>query len=447
MNVLKDRKNPQWGSSLGFVLTAAGAAVGFGNLQRFPQMVSEHGGGAFLLLYLACVFLFGWPLMLVEFALGRAGKANPITSFTVVAPQRTVWRFVGGLGVLTAFCIFSYYSVICAWTIVFTKESLVGHAVTFDQIASNPAGVWGYLILFHLVAAAIIVRGLNKGLERVSKVIMPMLFIMQLVLVVRVLMMKNSLDGLWYYINPDFSKLTGDSLIHALSQAFFSLCIGEAVLITYGSYVKKDKSLPQLAFYVFSFDTAVAFLSGLVIFPALFATGQQNLQQGTALIYNVIPEILKTLPFGSFFQVGFFAILTIAGLTTCIALLEASSYTLSETMHLNRKACVLIVGLFAFLFGIPSLYSKGGSPALTSIQLGNVRGFYNMMDFFWGGIAMIVTGLLTTIFVGWVWGARGAARELSRASVGFKTVSRLWRLHIRWTAPALIAVILISVFW
>ncbi|MEM7402861.1 MAG: sodium-dependent transporter [Myxococcota bacterium] len=447
MTIVSAKKSPQWSSSIGFVLTAAGAAVGFGNLQRFPQMVSEHGGGAFLLLYLVCVFLFGWPLMLVEFALGRAGRADPVSCFRVVAPHRPLWRLVGALGTLTAFCILSYYSVICAWTIVFTRDSLAGNAVTFDQIAADPARVWIYLAGFHLLVAAIILRGLNKGLERVSKITMPLLFMMQLVLVARVLMMPNSLEGLLYYLTPDFSKLTGHALIHALSQAFFSLCIGEAVLMTYGSYVKKDKNLPQLAYYVFSFDTAVAFLSGLVIFPALFATRQQSLHQGTALIYNVIPQILATLPFSLFFQVAFFAILAIAGLTTCIALLEAPSYTLSKATNLSRKTAIVIVSLLAFLLGIPSLYSKGGSLVCSTIQLGGSQGFYDIMDSLWGGVGMIITGMLTTVFVGWIWGAHAAAKELSRSCTGFAKFSSLWQLHIRWTAPMLIAVILISVLW
>ncbi|MEM7495309.1 MAG: sodium-dependent transporter [Myxococcota bacterium] len=437
--------HPQWTSRLGFILTSAGAAVGFGNLQRFPQMVSEHGGGAFLLLYLACVLAFGLPLMLAEFALGRAGRADPITSFAAVAPRHKRWRFAGALGVLTAFCILSYYSVICTWTIVFTKEFVTGNPTTLEQIAADPTGTFPYLVIFYFISSYIVFRGLNRGLEKFSTITMPILVIIQLILVVRVLLLPNSLAGLSYYLRPDFSKLTSESWLYALSQAFFSLCIGEAVLITYGGYTKKDRNLPQSAFYISLFDTAVAFLSGLIIFPALFATGQQ-LRQGTGLVYNTIPAILRELPLGAFFQASFFAILAIAGLTTCIALLQTASHTLRKVMHWNRTPCVFLVGFLSFFLSIPSLYAKGGSPWLSSVELCGARGFYDVMDFVWGGLGMVITGLLTTLFVGWVWGADNAVRELSRSSPLFVKISPLWRFHIKWSAPVMIALILVSIF-
>ena len=412
------QKTPRWTSKLGFIMTAAGAAVGLGNLQRFPQHVALHGGGAFLCLYLLCVLLFGLPLMLCELALGRASKKGPVQSFVVAAPKKPYWRYVGVLATFIAFGILSYYTVICAWTLSFTYQSLFTATITYEMVASSPAQSLFFLIAFYLLITLIVWKGLNKGVEKFSKIVMPALFLIQLLLIVRILSLKGSIDGLIYYLKPDFSRLRPDSLLIALSQAFFSLCIGEAVLLTYGSFASREESLPLSAIYIALLDTAVAFFAGLIIIPAAYLT-QQDPAQGMGLIYNTLFTIFDQMPSGRIFLVLYFVILAIAGLTTCITLLDVTSYAVSQALPFSKPTATLLISFFSLIVGLPSLYSKGGAALLTDIQWMGVKGICDIMDFLFGSIGMVVCGLLTTLFVGWVWGTEKATAELSHNAPSF----------------------------
>ncbi len=436
------KKTPRWASRLGFIMTAAGAAVGLGNLQRFPQLVAKHGGGAFLLLYLLCVVLFALPLMLAELSLGRSSKSDPIQSFKIAAPNKPMWKYVGALGALIAFCILSYYTVSCSWTLAFILKSFdKTKEISFELIASQPKNVIWYLLPFHAFVTLVVFKGLNNGVEKFSKIVMPLLFIIQLFLIIKILSLKGSWEGVLYYLKPDFSKLKPDSLLNALSQAFFSLCVGEAVLLTYGSFSSKKESLPLSALYIAALDTGVAFLAGLIIIPAAYITNQ-NPDQGIGLIYNTLFAIFQQMRGGSIFLVLYFIILAIAGLTTCITLLDVSSHTFSRSFNISKKKSTLIISLFALFLGIPSLYSKGGSEFLSNLTFLGMKGFSDIMDFVWGSLGMVICGLLTTIFVGWVWGTKKAINELSLNASHFSKIQHLWAIHIKWTAPIIIIYIL-----
>ena len=437
---------PQWASRLGFIFSAAGAAVGLGNLQRFPQVVGENGGGAFLLLYLFCVAFFGWPLMLAEFALGRAGRTNPIRSFEVVTPTRRAWRLVGGLGILVVFCIHTYYMVACAWVLTYAVKGISGATLAFDEVVKQPQLVFPYQLVFHGVTTLVVLRGLNKGVERFSKIVMPLLLVIQLLLIGRILLLDGSWEGVLYYLKPNFDQLRGDSLMRALSQAFYSLCIGEAVLLTYGSFSKKSTSLPTAAGYISAFDTTIAFLAGLIIFPAAFAL-RQDPAQGTSLMYSVLNQLFQSLPGGALLQTAYFSMLTIAGLTTCITFLEVGSHTLHQVWHWPKRRCVGLLSLLALLISLPSLFGQGAIPALSNLQLRHAKGVYGIMDFICGDLGMVTVGLLTTLFVGWVWGAEKAATELSLNAPHFAKISKLWQAHIKWIAPPLIIAILSSLLF
>lgn len=438
--------SPRWGSRLGFILTAAGAAVGLGNLQRFPQLVAAHGGGAFLLVYIGCIAFFGLPLMLSELALGRASGRAPVGSFEKVVPRSGVWRYVGVLGVLIAFGILSYYTVMCGWTLSFVYKSLGDKVVNYDMVASEPNSVVSFLLIFYVLVTLIVWKGLNKGVERFSKFVMPMLFLIQFLLIFKVLSLPGSLKGLIGYLKPDFSKLHGNSFFIALSQAFFSLCIGEAVLLTYGSFSEKEESLPSSAWYIAFLDTSVAFLAGMLIIPATYITGE-DAEQGVGLIYNTLFAIFQQMGGGRIFLVLYFLILAIAGLTTCITLLDVASHGIAQLTRFSKRSSTLLVSFFSLLLGLPSLYSKGGVRWLSEISFLGRKGFCDIMDFVWGDVGMVVCGLLITLFVGWVWGAEKALAELSVNAPFFRKLGKVWVFHIKWTAPLMIVSILVTMFF
>lgn len=433
----------KWASRVGFIMTAAGAAVGLGNLQRFPHLVITHGGGAFLLLYLVCVLIFAIPLMLAEFSLGRAMKSNAIKIFALAAPQKPYWKVVGIFSVFIAFCILGYYVISCSWTLTFILKNVLktSKEVSYSSVMQDPASVFFYLVGFYVFVIIITIKGLNQGIEKFSKIVMPMMFILQIILIIKILSIKGSWEGVLNYLKPDFSKLQKTSLLYALSQAFFSLCVGEAVLTTYGSYASKSESLPMSAMYIAILDTLVAFLAGLIIFPAAYVTGQDP-NQGQSLIYNALFPIFNKMQGGSFFLISYFSILLIAGLTTCISLLDVVCNSFCSFIKISKKKGVLIVSFFAFLLGLPSLYSGGKSEFFTNITFLGQKGFLNIMDLVAGSLGMVICSLFTTIFVGWIWGAKNASKELSINAPLFDRFKNIWELHIKWTAPLIIIYIL-----
>lgn len=431
-----------WGSSIGFILASAGAAVGLGNIQRFPYVVAQHGGGAFVLLYIFCVVLLAVPLMLVEFSLGRHTQLNPMGAIASIRPK-SVWRLAGFLTIATAFFILSYYSVIGGWTLGYIVGMATGSPPVLSEFTSNPLLVFMYMALFILIVAGIVSRGVKKGIERFSKIFMPLLLLLLIFLVIRSVTLDGAEVGLEYYLKPDFSKLNGKSFIFALSQAFFSLCIGEAVLVTYGSYSSRKENLFSSAIYISLFDTIVALVAGMIIFPALFSFDHVS-EGGFGLTFDVLPSVFQVMPFGYFFGTSFFVLLAFAALTTGVALLEIPVIFLIDSWKWKRKPAVLVVATAAFLIGIPSALSSGINPFLSNLSLDHlkVRGFYEIMDFVWGGLGMVLGGGLLAIFVGWIWGIDHAAQELHFGSNRFGWYKPFWQFSVKYLAPILILCIL-----
>lgn len=438
---------PKWQSRIGFILATSGAAIGLGNIQRFPYMAAQNGGAAFLLLYLFCVVVIGLPLILVEFSIGRASGKNPVHAFMLPGKSKW-WGSVGALGVLTAFLILTYYMVATGWTFGFAAMTLLSQPPVLNEFASEPARVLIFTLIIHIATTLIVSRGLNKGIEKFSKWIMPLLLILLLFLIGRAFTLEGASKGISYYLTPDFTKLNGGSFISALSQAFFSLCVGEAVLITYGGYTSKQENLVASASYIALFDTAIAFLAGLLIFPALFAFGEDP-NQGVSLIYNVMPKIFLSMPFGNLLGAIFFLILSFAGLTTCVALLEIPASCVSQLFNWPKKKSVWMLSFISFCACIPAAFSQGASKWLSDLTIWHIpaKGYYELMDYLWGGLAMVVTGLLTTLFVGWQWGTTAAINEINLGSPQFSRFSSLWGFHIKWIAPLLIVAILFSLIF
>ena len=433
-----------WGSRIGFILATAGAAVGLGNIQRFPYIVAHYGGAAFCLVYLFCVFALGFPLMLVEFAVGRHGDGNPVAAIQKISPKGR-WNWIGLLGILTAYFIFTYYLVAAGWTLGYMAQMFAGEPIPLEEYASNPQWVFGGSFAMLLVVMSIVLAGVKNGIERCGKILMPILLCLLLGLVARSVTLPGSWEGVVFYLKPDFSHLDGEAFLFALSQAFFSLCVGEAVLVTYGSYAKKTDNMVSSALSIACFDTMIALLAGLVIFPAVFSFGQDP-DQGVGLIFNVMPHVFLMMPYGHILGSFFFMILAFAALTTCIALLEIPVTYMVEQWNWSRVKAVIVLSSLAYLFSIPSALSKGMNPFLSEISLFSQKGFYELMDFAWGSLSMVIGGLFLSVFVAYVWGADKAVEELSQGCPGFRRWGNIWMIIIKYVAPIAIVVILLNLF-
>ena len=323
-------KREHWASRIGFVMAAAGSAVGLGNVWKFPYITGVYGGAAFILVYLLCILLLGLPIMIAEFVIGRHTGKNPVGAFKKMA-GKSPWVATGYLGIITGFLILSYYSVVGGWTMAYITKSVAGYltfisstesaAGVFSQFASNPWATVGYHFLFMAATMIIVIRGIKSGIERWNNILMPMIFLILIILIVKGLSMDNAKLGLAFLFKPDFSKLTVQAVIVALGQSFFTLSLGMGCMITYGSYLDKKEKILGAAGYVVLIDTLVAVFSGIAIFTAVFALGMKP-DKGPALIFNVIPAVFAQIPFGSFFSTIFFILLFIAALTSSISLLE-----------------------------------------------------------------------------------------------------------------------------
>jgi len=439
-----------WGSRVGFVLAAAGSAIGLGNIWRFPYVVVENGGAVFVLIYLGFVFLIGAPVMLGELALGRRTARNPVGAFSVVAPG-TLWRFVGLLGVITGVGILSFYGVIAGWTFGYFLKSVSGgfntiiaqeSAAVFGDFVSNWMVSTGLLAAFLVLTALIVWRGVSRGIELMSKILMPMLFFLLAVLAFRSVTLSGAREGLEFYLAPDFSKLRAQTFPTALGQAFFSLSLGMGAMITYGSYIRKREDLVASAGIVCLFDTMIALLAGLIIFPALFHAGLDP-ASGVGLVFQVLPPLFATLPGGQLFGSAFFLLLTIAALTSTISLLEVPVSYLIDEWKWSRGKSVLATTLGTALLGVPSALAFGAVGLFSSVPGANVD-FLTLMNIVFGNYSLSVGSLLLAVFIGYRWGVAGAAKEIELEGVAFG-LRPVWAFLIRFLCPVAVAVIIVYI--
>ena len=440
-----------WGSRIGFILAAAGSAVGLGNIWGFPTQVGRGGGAAFVVLYLVCVFLICAPIMIAEIAIGRRAQKDPVTAFRVVRPG-SAWWLTGLLGVLAGVGILSFYSVIAGWTIAYIWFTATG-AVTgsqqqigdfFAAFVGNAPLTIGLTVVVLAVTAMVIIGGVRAGIERATKIMMPLLFGLLILLAARAATLPGAHVGLAYYLNPDFSKIWDITILNAaLGQAFFSLSLGMGAMITYGSYLSKQEHIATSAMWVVMLDTSVALLAGFIIFPAGFSIpGFDPGTSGPGLIFTVLPRLFDTLPGGHLFGAGFFVLLMMAALTSTISLLEVPVAHLIDAYGWTRRNAVLTLTALTAVLAIPSALSNGASPFLTSLP-GLGMGFLDLMATVWNEFALPLGGLLIAIFVGYVWPVSGAVDELRAEGAPFPGAA-LWAFLIRYVCP--LAILLIIVF-
>jgi len=443
-----DVNRGQWSSKIGFIFAAAGSAIGLGNIWRFPYVVGENGGAAFVLMYIVFVIIIGLPYMFAELALGRYSQKNPVGAIDTIRPH-SPWRLVGLLGVLTGVGILSFYGVIAGWTFGYIFKMISGTVGEFGDFVSDPFMVLFLFAVFMFITTLIVYGGVEGGIERWSKILMPILFILLIGLIIYSNTLEGSGRGLAFYLQPDFSKITGRTMLAALGQAFFSMSLGMGLMITYGSYVSKKENLINSAFFIGLFDTLIAIMAGLIIFPALFAMGESP-SAGPSLVFVVFPKLFTEMPGGLVVGTFFFILLSVAALTSTISLLEVPVAYIVDEKKAIRKKIVWGVALFTYIIGIPSALSQGASNFFSDFSLLPARlsspDFLGHMSFIWGDFSLAFGAFVLSIFVGWVWGGSSAAKEIEEGSPSFAKTKSLWIFMIKYFIPIVIFMILLNLF-
>ena len=441
----------RFGSRIGVILASAGSAVGLGNIWRFPTEVGRNGGAAFILVYVGFVLFLALPVMVSEFVIGRASKSNTVDAYRTLAP-RTPWVVAGFMGVLAGFLVLSFYSVVAGWTMHYAVSSLLcrlsaGHdfGAEFNAFIAHPLLPIGYLAAFLLLTHMVVARGVQEGIERYSKWMMPLLFIIILVLVGCSLNMPGAGDGLRFLLRPDFSKVTWPVVLSAIGQAFFSLSVGIGCMITYASYFGSSMRLAPSAMHVCLIDTLVAVTSGFIIFPAVFSVPGLSVDAGPGLVFITLPNVFNAafahIPaVGYVFSLLFYVLLLLAALTSSISMHEICTAFIHEKHGLSRSRAAWVVTLLCFMGGALCALSFGSLRGLTIHGMG----FFALFDYLTAKFFMPLGGILITLFVGWRMQRSQVMEELTNGGTCSRIVARLLFFLIRWVAPLGVCIIFIN---
>jgi NSS family neurotransmitter:Na+ symporter len=439
----------QFGSSLGFIMAAAGSAIGLGNIWRFPYLTGENGGGAFVFVYILCVVLVGLPLLFNEIALGRKSGKNPIGAIRDTGGNK-FWQLAGVLCVLVCFFVFSYYSVIAGWTVGYVFTEILNIPVDFNEFVRTPSYIIPLTFFFILLTILIVLGGVSGGIEKASKFMMPLLFIIILFIAGRSVTLEGAEAGIQYYLNPDFSKINATVVLQAMGQAFFSMSVGWGLMITFGSYLKKDANIVSAGSWIAGMDTAVALLGGLMVFPALFALlPGKDPAAGPALVFDVLPKVFDAMPGGNVIGGLFFILLMVAALTSTISMLEVPVAYLIDDRKWERKKATWTVGIAAMILSVPSALSSIEGNIFAEMRFtflsNELVGFFGAMDFIFGTFAVIVICLMLALYTGWAQKISDFADELSLGSSGFKGTFRSgWIFFIKWICPIVIILLILN---
>jgi NSS family neurotransmitter:Na+ symporter len=437
-----------WTSRLGFVLAASGSAIGLGNIWKFPYITGKNGGGAFVLVYLACISLVGLPIMMAEFLIGRHGQRDAVGSFATLEGRRSPWCLVGWGGVAASFILLSFYAVVAGWSFDYVVKAaagtLVGRSpgeiqVVFGGLVSSPGSVILWQLLFILATAGIVVGGIRGGIERWSKVLMPVLFLLLLFLFGHGMLSAGAGAGLKFMFYPDFSKLSPQALLDALGHSFFTLSLGAGTMITYGSYLDRDSDLFALSFRITLLDTLVALLAGLAIFPVVFAAGLEP-DAGPGLVFKTIPIVFSGMPFGSLLGCLFFLLLAFAALTSSISMLEVSVAYLIDEKGWRRSRATLLAAGGAFLVGLPSALSFN---LWKGIRFFWGRNFFDFFDLLVSSYMLPLGGFFIALYAGWIWKGKEEKRELA-GRTRRPWLYPLWHFLLRFVAPVAVLIIILN---
>lgn len=444
-------KNRGFSSNLGAILAAAGGAIGLGNIWRFPYTLGANGGSAFLLVYILFVFLLGVPVMMGELTLGRLSQSNVTGTFRTLAPKHKSWMGAGILALLSTILLYSFYSVVAGWTLNYVVLSFNGGlsgktpaeiSQVFADFTQGSFWPLAYQFVFLILTALVVVLGVQKGIEKGSKILMPLLFIFLILMCVRSLTLNGAKEGIDFLLKPDFSKLNADSIVDALGQALFSLSIGVGALITYGSYIRKEDNLLKTSLWIACADLFVAVMAGFAIFPAVFSFGLSP-AAGPSLVYEVLPNVFNSMPLGSVFAIVFFLLLTIATLTSTISLLEIVVLWSVEELHWSRVTSSIVSSLVVFAFGIFSTLSFG---VLHDFHICGLT-IFDFLDSLTANYMMPIGALLFTLFLGWYVPKTEVKNEITNAGKLKAGYFEAYYFVLRYLAPlALLVVLIMGIF-
>lgn len=428
-------------------MAAAGSAIGLGAVWRFPYMTAEHGGGAFLFVFLVFTILIGLPLLISEFVIGRASGRNPIDGFEYLSGKKSL-RIFGWIGHFGTMLLLSFYSVIGGWILIYLLIALLDlfnlytvndYTAMLGDIITNPVYVIAAQGIFIFITAFVVAQGIQKGLERASKIMMPMLFILFLFIIIRSLSLPNAMEGVKYFLTPDFSELSANGIMFALGQSFFALSVGITQMMTYASYLKADQNLPRSAGYIVLMNIAVSVMVGLAIFPAIASFGMQSVE-GPGLVFIVLPEIFNAIPFGIIFYLMFLLAFLFATLTSAFSMIEINVANTVKGNQSKRKKTTYIYAIIVFAIGIPSALSEG---VLNDVQFFAGTIFDNV-DFLVSNILLPAGALFSSIFVGYILDKRITMGQLNVTKDSkYYIVFKGWLFLLRFILPAIILFVFI----
>lgn len=443
-------KRDSFGSKFGIIAATAGSAIGLGNIWKFPYIAGENGGGVFLVIYLIFIVLIGVPVMMSEFIIGRKAKQNVFGAFRQLT-SHGFWKIIGVMGVLAAFLILSFYGTIAGWTIEylfiaikngFAQNSASEINTMFEVFSTSAIKPVLLQIVFMGLTAYIVIGGIKKGIEKYTKILMPLLLIIIIYLDITAVSLKGGIEGLKFLFQPDFSKLTTTCIIDALGHSFFTLSLGMGVLITYASYFQKDTNLTETSISVAGADTLIALLAGIAIFPAVFAFHAEP-GSGPGLVFMTLPNIFKLIPGGYIFSILFFLLLAVAALTSSISILEVVVAYVSEEKNITRKKATILTTILITITGILCTLSFG---PLNNLKLGGFT-IFDIFDKLASNILLPLGGMLISIFIGWKLNKHIITEELSNYGTIKIKFAKLFMFLVRYLAPIAIFFVFVHGLW
>lgn len=442
------KQQEQWTSKLGFILATAGSAIGLGAIWKFPYIAGMSGGGVFLFIFLIFTIFIGLPILLAEFIIGRGSQKDAVSAYAFFAPKSN-WHVIGILGMVTCFILLSFYSVVGGWILLYIGETLLGnlsnlpeqeYGETFNHFIANPYYAIISQLAFMLMTILVVAKGVQKGIERASKIMMPALFIAFIILIIRSLTLDNVGEGLNFFLYPDFSNLNSKTILFALGQSFFSISVGVSVMVTYSSYLSKQEDLAKSALTIVLMNIFISILAGLAIFPAVFAFGFEP-ADGPGLLFVVLPAVFDQMPFGAFFLIIFLLLFLFATLTSAFSMLEIIVAAVTKGESKRRTKVTWITGILIFIVGIPAALSSG---VLSDFTLFG-KTMFDFSDYLVSNILMPIGALLIALFVGFKMPKQVLLDEIQSGAGNVKKLFAIWYLMIKYIVPIAIIIVFLDV--